>query len=68
MCVFIPLNDRKLVAAFIFGVSCVTLDPTKLDLVYIKEVKAFCPEVGIECGLFVRLYPATLFPACRPAL
>ena len=61
-------RHRKLVAAFVFGMSCVALYPSEFHLVPVDKVEEPSPQVRVDCGFLVGLYPALCTPAFRPAL
>ena len=43
-------------------------DPVGVDGVDVAQLQKLLPEIRIEGGLFVALYPAPLLPAPGPAL
>ena len=67
-CIYIALLHGKPVAAFIFGMTCVSLDPVEGHLMLFQQRQELLPEVYIECGLLVGFYPALFLPAVYPAL
>ena len=64
----VSLLHRKAVAAFVFGVSRVSLDPVEGNVVLFKKRQQLLPQVNVEGRLLVGLYPALFLPAVYPAL
>ena len=64
----IPLLYRKAVAALVFGVPGVSLDPVEGNVVLFQQGQEPLPQVNIEGRLLVGLYPALFLPAVYPAL
>ena len=64
----LPFSHRQLVAAVVFGVGGVALDPVVADIVHFHQIQEGLPEVGVQSGLFVGLDPAFFAPGNGPAL
>lgn len=64
----IPLLHGKSVASLVLGMTCVSLYPVEGNVMLFKEGQKLLPQVNIECGLLIGLYPALLLPAVHPAL
>lgn len=58
----------KTVAAFIFGMTGMTLDPVELHIMLFKKRQKLFPEVYVQGRLFVGFYPALFLPPVNPAL
>ena len=65
---FLALRHRQLIAAVVELVVGVALDPVEVNSVGLAQRQKPLPEVGVQCGLFVRLHPALGLPAFGPAL
>ena len=50
------------------GVAGVAFDPFVVDDVALGQIQQFLPQVGVQSGGFVRLFPAPGAPAFGPAL
>ena len=62
------LGHRQLVAAVVFGVVGVALNPVVAHFMLCRQHKQLLPEVRVQGGLLVGLDPAPLLPAPGPAL
>ena len=65
---FPALGHSQLVAAIIFGVGGVTLDPVIPDLMPGNKREQLLPKVHVQGGLFIALDPTLFLPAIDPAL
>ena len=62
----VPSGHGELIAAFVFGVLVVSLDPMEPDLVLVLEIVEDFPEFDVFDRLLCRGFPAPFFPACHP--
>ena len=64
---FFPLRYGHFVAAVVFWILGVALDPVVVEFVLLGQGEQPLPEVGIQGGLLVALDPALFLPAPAPA-